>query len=40
MIADVVEYDQPDGRGFPSVRTITSPGIDPAEWLADPNAAR
>lgn len=38
MIADVVRYEE--GTGRPYVSTETSPGIDPAEWLADPNAAR
>jgi len=38
MISDVVRYDDKTGR--PYVVTETSPGIDPAEWLADPNAAR
>lgn len=38
MIADVIMYDKVTGR--PEIETVTSPGIDPAEWLADPNAAR
>jgi flavin-dependent thymidylate synthase len=38
MIADVIMYDKITGR--PEIETVTSPGIDPAEWLADPNAAR
>lgn len=38
MIADVVEYGAITGHAF--TKTVTSPGIDPAEWLADPNAAR
>jgi flavin-dependent thymidylate synthase len=38
MIAHVVRFGYPDGK--PYVSTETSPGIDPAEWLADPNAAR
>jgi thymidylate synthase (FAD) len=37
LIAEVVERDE---SGFPYVRAVSSPGIDPAEWLADPNAAR
>jgi hypothetical protein len=45
MIADVVRYSEPGSRhaaefGRAYIETITSPGIDPAEWLADPNAAR
>lgn len=38
MIADVVEYGAVTGHAF--TKTVTSPGIDPAEWLTDPNAAR
>lgn len=41
LIADVIVYP-PKGMlgGHPYVETVTSPGIDPAEWLADPKAAR
>lgn len=38
MIADTVVYGEESGR--PMIATITSPGIDPAEWLTDPGAAR
>lgn len=38
MIADTVVYGNETGR--PEIVTISSPGIDPAEWLTDPNAAR
>lgn len=38
MIADTVVYGEQSGK--PMVATVTSPGIDPAEWLADPGAAR
>jgi flavin-dependent thymidylate synthase len=45
MIADVVKYSEAGSRheaefGHAYIETVTSPGIDPAEWLADPNAAR
>lgn len=41
LIADVVVYP-PRGMsdGQPYIETVTSPGIDPAEWLTDPTAAR
>jgi flavin-dependent thymidylate synthase len=43
MIAEVVKYKSPQAGqtgNRPYIETVTSPGIDPAEWLADPNAAR
>jgi hypothetical protein len=33
-----VVYGSETGR--PEIVTVTSPGIDPAEWLTDPSAAR
>lgn len=38
LIMDVVEYDEVTGRPF--TKLVTSPGIDPSEWAADPGAAR
>lgn len=38
FLADVVHYDEVTGR--PNTVIVTSPGIDPREWLADPGAAR
>jgi flavin-dependent thymidylate synthase len=38
LISDTVVYGSETGR--PEIVTVTSPGIDPAEWLTDPSAAR
>jgi flavin-dependent thymidylate synthase len=40
LIADVIVYPPKETHLPPAIQTVTSPGIDPAEWLTDPGAAR